>query len=142
MIPSVLMEKYEEIMNREGNDISWNRDKAFLIEGEISEQRGEFDQKNSNKSVLVSGHESSGTDFNMHVDTIKRKDSSEQYKEIIQIQQKEIFKDLWDQEEQLFDFLKEGDARMKFSNKDDLDEISAFEKLLLDSRVEDVPMFS
>ena len=143
MIPSVLMSKYEEIINRESTDISWNRDQTFLIEGEISEQKGEFDQKNLNKTVLVSGHESSGNDFNMHIEPVQRKDSTEQYKEIIKVQQKEIFEDLGDQEEQVFDYLKEGDKKLMFSSSNNIDEISAFEKQILqDNQVEDIPMFS
>ena len=143
MIPSVLMSKYEEIINRESTDISWNRDQTFLIEGEITEQKGEFDQKNLNKTVLVSGHESSGNDFNMHIEPVQRKDSTEQYKEIIKVQQKEIFEDLGDQEEQVFDYLKEGDKKLMFSSSNNIDEISAFEKQILqDNQVEDIPMFS
>jgi hypothetical protein len=48
-MPSILMTKYNEIMNRDDKDISCNRDQAFLIEGEESARKGEYDTDNPNK---------------------------------------------------------------------------------------------
>lgn len=82
--PNVLKSKYEEIVSREVKDVSCNRDKVILLEGEVSMKGGDLSEENTNQSVVVSGHESSGSDFNMHANTIKRRNSTTQFQEFIQ----------------------------------------------------------